>query len=77
MIYYFENTKNLIEKYNVAVDNCMKLCEDRDKKDIELLNTIDIEMAKALIADWDEHAVRVAKIILAHHDVNEIRVKFE
>ena len=76
-MYYFEHTKKLIEKYNIAAESCMKCYQEQDKKDIEILENIDIEMAKAMVADWDKMAVRVAKIILAHHDIESVKIKIE
>lgn len=52
-----------------------KHLKNTDKKYIDFLNNVDFEMAKALIKDWDKMAIRVAKMILAHEDINNINIK--
>lgn len=78
MINYFENVMNVIEKANVSLNNLGQGDNyDGYKKDLEVYNTIDFELAKALISDWESVAVQVAKMILAHKDISDIKVKFE
>lgn len=73
MINYFENTMAVMEKFNIAADCCYD--DDNHEKNIEIIKNIDFELAKALIADYDSMAIRVAKMILAHHDINDVKVK--
>lgn len=74
MINYFENTARIIEQFNVLAE---KGYGNDNQKEIEFLMHADFEMAKALILDWDQAAVRIAKMILAHHDINEVKIKIE
>ena len=43
----------------------------------EFFRTFELELAKAFMLDFPDSSVRVAKIILAMHDVEEIKVKIE
>lgn len=46
-------------------------------EDQEFFDTWELDMAKALLADCPESAIRVSKIILALKDVNNVRVRIE
>lgn len=77
---HFNNTTDVIEKFNISVENLNKnYCRNDydDRKDLEVVENIDFEMAKALISDDENNAVKVAKMILAHKDINDVKVKFE
>ena len=75
---YFENVTDVIEKVNISIDNINKCLDDKAcKKDLEYLNNMDFELAKAFILDWEDVAVKVAKMILAHKDINDIKIKIE
>lgn len=75
---FFENVTDVIEKINTSIDNLNKYPEDESyKKDLEFLNSMDFELAKAFVLDWEEVAVKVAKMILAHKDINDIKIKIE
>ena len=75
---FFENVTDVIEKINTSIDNLNKCPEDEAyKKDLEVYNNMDFELAKAFVLDWEDVAVKVAKMILAHKDINDIKVKFE
>lgn len=75
---HFQNVTDVIEKVNISMD---KLCaydgSDGFKKDLELYDSMDFELAKAFILDWEDVAVKMAKMILAHKDISDIKVKFE
>ena len=47
------------------------------EKDGEFFDTWELEMAKALLTDSSDGAVRIAKIILALKDINDIKIKIE
>ena len=51
MEYYFENTTNIIEKFNAVVEKGYGAFDD---KELDFINNIDFEMARALILDWDK-----------------------
>ena len=75
---FFENVTDVIEKVNASIDNLNKNPNDEAyKKDLEYFNSMDFELAKAFILDWGDVAVKVAKMILAHKDVNDIKIKIE
>lgn len=75
---FFENVTDVIEKINTSIDNLNKCPEyEAYKKDLEVYNNMDFELAKAFVLDWEDVAVKVAKMILAHKDINDIKVKFE
>ena len=75
---FFENVTDVIEKVNTSIDNLNKNPDDKaSKKDLEYLNSMDFELAKAFILDWEDVAVKVAKMILAHKDINDIKIKIE
>lgn len=65
---FFENVTDVIEKINTSIDNLNKCPKDESYK---------FELAKAFVLDWEDVAVKVAKMILAHKDINDIKVKFE
>lgn len=75
---HFQNVTDAIEKINISLDklryanNC-----DGFKKDLEVYDNMDFELAKAFILDWEDVAVKAAKMILAHKDVNDIKIKIE
>lgn len=72
---YFKNTTAVIERFNIAVDCCYD--DDEYDKNTEFIKIADFELAKALIADNKHMATQVAKMILAHHNINDVKVKFE
>ena len=45
------------------------------EEDCEFFETWELEMAKALLHDYPEGAVRVAKVILAVKDINDVKIK--
>ena len=47
------------------------------EEDGEFFDTWELEMAKALLTDSPDGAVRIAKIILALKDINGIKIKIE
>lgn len=73
-MYYFENTKAIIEKFNAVVGDGFS---NTDDKELDFIDNIDFEMARALIFDWDQAAIKIAKMILAHYDINDIKIKIE
>ena len=73
----FKNTTDVIEKLNTSLDKLRKCNDDDIKKDIEVVENIDFEIARALILDCEDVAVKAAKMILAHKDINDVKVKFE
>lgn len=75
---FFKNVTDVIEKINTSIDNLNK-CPNYEacKKDAEVYETMEFELAKAFILDWEDVAVRVAKMILAHKDISDIKVKVE
>ena len=57
---FFENVTDVIEKVNTSIDNLNKNPDDKaSKKDLEYLNSMDFELAKAFILDWEDVAVKV------------------
>lgn len=47
------------------------------EEDEEFFDTWELDMAKALLNDSPDCIVRVAKIILALKDINDIKIKIE
>lgn len=74
---FFENVTNVIGQFHKSLDNWNELHENAGKKDIDFVNSIDFELAKAFILDWEDVAVKMAKMILAHKDISDIKVKVE
>lgn len=75
---FFENVTDVIEKINTSIDNLNRCADDETyKKDLEFFNSMDFELAKAFVLDWEDVAVKVAKMILAHKDINDIKIKIE
>lgn len=74
---FFENVTNVIGQFHESLDNWNELHENAGKKDIDFVNSIDFELAKAFILDWEDVAVKMAKMILAHKDISDIKVKVE
>ena len=75
---FFENVTNVIEKINTSIDILNKCPDDEVyKKNVEVYETMDFELAKAFILDWEDTAVKVAKMILAHKNISDIKVKVE
>ena len=75
---YFENTTKAIEKYNEIANRVWHLPEyEIDQNDLEFMENLDFTIAKALIVDWNDVAVRAAKMILAHRDINDVKIKIE
>lgn len=75
---YFQNVTDVIEKINTSIDILNKCPDDEVyKKNVEVYETMDFELTKAFILDCEDVAVKVAKMILAHKDINDIKVKFE
>lgn len=75
---YFQNVTDVIEKINISLDR-LRYGDSYDgfKKDLEVYNNMDFELAKAFVLDWEDVAVKVAKMILAHKDINDIKIKIE
>lgn len=76
---YFKNLTNTIEEINTSVNNLNnKYSNDpNDKKDMDVVDNMDFELAKAFILDNEGVAIKVAKMILAHENINDVKVKFE
>lgn len=47
------------------------------EEDSCFFETWELEMAKAMLRDYSDGAVRVSKIILALKDVNDIKIKID
>lgn len=47
------------------------------EEDGEFFDTWELEMAKALLTDSPDGAVRIAKIIFALKDISDIKIKIE
>jgi hypothetical protein len=47
----------------------------KPEEDYELFETWELDMAKAFLHDCPEAAIRIAKIILAVKDINDVKVK--
>lgn len=74
----FQNITDVIEKINTSLYNLRDGdTYDGFEKDLEVYKTMDFELAKAFISDWEDMAVKVAKMILAHKDISDIKVKVE
>lgn len=74
----FKNVTDVIEKINTSMDKLTECHEyDSYKKDLEVIDNMDFELAKAFILDWEDVAVKVSKMILAHKDINEVKIKIE
>ena len=54
-----------------------KYCNDYSDEAAEFFQTFELELAKAFMLDFPDSSVRVAKIILAIHDIEEIKIKIE
>lgn len=48
-----------------------------EKEDMEFFDAWELEMAKALLNDCTDGAIRVSKIILALKDVGDIKIKID
>lgn len=72
---FFKNVTNVIEEFNITIAKINNAYEN--EKELEILDKVDFDLAKALVLDWEDVAVRVAKMILAHKDINDIKVKVE
>lgn len=61
----------IIEKYNQYI-------RDYEQEGFrEFFDTFELEFAKAFMLDFPDSSIRVSKIILAMHDVGEIKIKIE
>ena len=62
---YFKNLTNTIEEINTSVNNLNnKYSNDpNDKKDMDVVDNMDFELAKAFILDNEGVAIKVAKMI--------------
>ena len=76
---YFKNLTNTIEEINISINNLNnKYSNDpKYKKDMDVVDNMDFELAKAFILDWEDVAVKVSKMILAHKDIIEVKIKIE
>lgn len=68
---FWKRTSQFIDKFETHALGC------NPEEDGEFFDTWEIEMAKALLNDASDSAVRIAKVILAHKDIAKISIKVE
>lgn len=68
---YFKKLSKFIEHFNIHAE--MK----NQEEDAEFFDTWELEMAKALLLDEPEGAVRISKIILMLKDIGNVKIKIE
>ena len=73
----FKELTNVIEKYNSIITKCNGYKSEPTKEEVNYISGISFEMAKALVLNYPDTAVKVAKMILAYKDLNDIKVKVE
>ena len=75
----FKELTNVIEKYNTILTKCNSYKNEPTKEEVNYVCGISFEMAKALVLNYPDTAIKVAKMILAYKelDANDIRVKVE
>ena len=71
---YFENLTRAIQDYN---NNIERYYSNPSDDLVGAVCTADFEMAKALLRDDEHFAVKVAKMILAHKEISDIKIKIE
>lgn len=75
----FKELINVIDKYNDILTKCNSYKNEPTKEEVNYVCGISFEMAKALVLNYPDTAIKVAKMILAYKelDANDIRVKVE
>lgn len=73
----FKELINVIDKYNDILTKCNSYKNEPTKEEVNYVCGISFEMAKALVLNYPDTAVKVAKMILAYKDLNDIKVKVE
>ena len=75
----FKELTNVIEKYNEILTKYNSDKTETTKEEVNYVCGVSFEMAKALVLNYPDLAVKVAKMILAYKelDLNDIRVRVE
>lgn len=73
----FRELTSVIEKYNEIITKCNSNKTEPTKEEVNYVCGVSFEMAKALVLNYPDVAVKVAKMILAYKDLNDIKVKVE